>query len=176
MDEIKSTDGQDGQVQAVKVTTKKERGMGQKFFLAVLIAIIAYGVYMAYQYYFRKSSNSITTSSPIRSSFFSDTYHAVFLDNNDVYFGKITRRDVSFVTLDNTFYLRVTQVQQKDKDGKMVDVPSFNIIKLGAELHKPTSKIELQVNKIISIQELDVASEVVKVISEYKAPVVEKAE
>ena len=98
------------------------------------------------------------------------------MDNNDVYFGKITKRDASFVTLENTFYLRVTQVQQKDKDGKIVDVPSLNIVKLGAELHKPKDKIELQINKIISIQELDSTSEVIKIISNYKAPSSYKAQ
>ncbi len=167
MEEIKSTEGQG---QTVKVTAKKARGMGQKFFFAVLIAIVAYGAYGAYAAYqsFKKPSDSTVASAPSRS-FFSDTYYGVFLDNNDVYFGKIAKRDASFITLENTFYLRVTQVQQKDKDGKIVDVPSLNIIKLGAELHKPKDKIELQINKIISIQELDPASEVIKVISNYKA-------
>ncbi len=175
MDEIKSTEGHGGQEKAVKVKTKKQKGMGQKFFFAVFIAIVAYGTYTAYQY-FTKSSDSSTTSSLARSSFFSDTYYGVFLDNNDVYFGKITKRDASFITLENTFYLRVTQVQQKDKDDKDVDVPSISIVKLGEELHSPTGKIELQVGKIISIQELDPASQVIKIINDYKAPSAEQTQ
>ncbi len=172
MEEIKSTEGHGGQAQAVKVTNKKERGTGQKFFFAVLLAIVAYGAYTLYVRFAptsKTASVSTVVGSTSRPSFFSDTYYGVFLDNNDVYFGKISKRDGSFVTLDNTFYLRVTQVQQKGKDGKVVDVPSLNLVKLGAELHKPTGKIELQINKIISIQELDPASEVIKVIKEYKA-------
>ncbi len=175
MDEIKSADGQGGQVQAVKVRTKRETGIGQRFFFAVLVAIVAYGTYTAYQY-FTKSADSPKVSSTSRSLFFNETYYAVFLDNNDVYFGKITKRDASFVTLENTFYLRVTQIQQRDEKGKIVDVPSLNLIKLGEELHKPTGEIELQINKIVSIQELDSASRVIQIINEYKAPSPEQAQ
>ncbi len=167
MDETKPTEGQGAQ--DTNVTIKKEIGIGRKFFFVVLFAIVAYGVYVAYMR-FMPVSDTAPASAPARSSFFSDTYYGVFLDNNDVYFGKIGKRDASFVTLENTFYLRVTQVKQKGEDGKMVDVPSLNLVKLGEELHKPTGKIELQVSKIISIQELDGASEVIKVIDNYKAP------
>ena len=167
--------GMQGQPQNTKGNSRKERSMGQRFFFAVLVAVIFYGTYTAYRYFVPVQGVSTSTSSDPTRSFFGDTYSGVFLDNNDVYFGKITKRDGSFITLENTFYLRVTQVSQKAKNGKDVTVPSLNLVKLGAELHKPKDKIELQVSHIVSIQELEPTSEVIKVINNYKAPTPDQA-
>ena len=105
-----------------------------------------------------------------------DTYTGVFLDNNDVYFGKIIKRDSSFVALDNAFFLRVTQVPQKGKDGKTANVPSLNLIKVGTEIHKPTGKVEIQVSHILFMEDLDPTSGVVRLIRNYKAPAIDQTQ
>lgn len=94
----------------------------------------------------------------------------MFMDNNDVYFGKIAKRTDLFVTLENTFYLRVTQVPHTEADGRQVALSSFDLVKMGTEVHKPKDKVELQVSHIISIQELDPSSQVITTINNYKAP------
>lgn len=133
----------------------------------VVVALIAYTVYKG-----TKNSSTESGTNPNAAfqsnSFFESSYYGVFMDNNDVYFGRITKRDDQFVTLENTFYLRVTQVPQKTADGKDIALSSFDLIKVGTEVHKPKDKVELQVSHIISIQELDPSSQVIGVMNNYK--------
>lgn len=134
---------------------KLKRRMMRRAIYAVIIAVIAFVAYNAYKEMQGSSS-------------FGNSYYGVFMDNNDVYFGNITKRDDQFVTLENTFYLRVTQVPQTTPDGKEVSLSSFDLIKVGTEVHKPKDKVELQVNHVISIQELDPSSPVIEIINNYK--------
>ena len=149
---------------------KRPSNKNKKYlFLLLIIITLGGGSYFLYQRLLT-APDTLTSGASVANSLFSSRYSAIFLDNNDVYFGKITKRDSSFITLENTFYLRVTQVAQKDESGKEITIPSLNLVKVGAELHKPKDKIELQITHIIFIQELDPTSEVIKVINNYKTP------
>lgn len=142
--------------QEVRTITRRKSGWG--FFpYFILILVVLGGTFFAYINYFKKEAGVPTTS------FFTEKFYAVFLDNGDVYFGKLSEKDSPFVTLDNAFYLRVSQT---DVQGNPVASPQLNLVKLGNEVHKPIGTIEIQRNHILSIQELAPDSQVIKIIKE----------
>lgn len=133
---------------------------GSFFFGLILVAGITYGGYWWYQ----NSTNPKATT----FSFYDDKYHGVFLENGDVYFGKLSNKEGTFVVLKDAYYLRVTEQLQNTKEGKQVKVPDLKLVKIGLEFHKPTDAIELERSHILFIQELQPDSEVIKVINDYK--------
>lgn len=138
----------------------KKGNTGKKIYsLIFIIAVVSLGSYFAYINYFSKPE----TTTP-KASIFDDKFFGVFLDTGDVYFGKLSNRESAFVTVDEAFYLRVTENTEKDKSGKPIGAPQLNLIKLGTEMHKPTGKIEIQRTHIVSIQELSADSEVIKLM------------
>lgn len=142
--------------QEVRTIARRKSGWG--FFpYFILILVVLGGTFFAYINYFKKEASAPTTS------FFTEKFYAVFLDNGDVYFGKLSEKDSPFVTLDNAFYLRVSQT---DAQGNPVASPQLNLVKLGNEVHKPIGTIEIQRNHILSIQELAPDSQVIKIIKE----------
>lgn len=149
---------QDERERAGNSYAKFKRKMIRRLVYVIILAAVAYGGYTVY-------------SAKMNSQGSTGGYYGVFMDNNDVYFGKIANRTDLFVTLQNTFYLRVTQVPHTEADGRQVALSSFDLVKMGTEVHKPKDKVELQVSHIISIQELDPSSQVITTINNYKAPV-----
>ena len=94
----------------------------------------------------------------------SDTYQAVFLSNNQVYFGKLHDKDDKYPVLTDIYYLRVTQPLQPSQPN-----PNINLIKLGDELHGPADKMEINRDQILFIEDLKPDSQVVAAIKNYKA-------
>lgn len=74
-------------------------------------------------------------------------YHAVFLENNQVYFGKLQSYDdkAKFVALKDVYYL-----QNIDSSA----VLNFDLVKLGSEIHSPEDKMFINLNKIIFWEKL----------------------
>lgn len=103
----------------------------------------------------------------------SGDYQAVFLTNNQVYFGKVSSLDSQYPVLRDIFYLQVTQALQP-KDEKTPPATSVNLVKLGAEIHGPTDKMLINRNQILFIEDLSPDSQVVLKIKEYKAGQVKK--
>ena len=143
-----------------RVTSKKGKKWGRFFFGSVFILGAIYGGYIWYQ----SSTNPVATT----FSFYDEKYHGVFMENGDVYFGKLSNKEGSFVILKDAYYLRVTEQLQNTKEGKQVKVPDLKLVKIGVEFHKPTDGIELERGHVVFIQELEPDSEVIKVINEYK--------
>ncbi|MEK7460433.1 MAG: hypothetical protein AAB628_02705 [Patescibacteria group bacterium] len=150
-----------GQNQNQAVAPIKKSSMAKKIYTLILLGvIIIFASYFAYSNYVIKPE---VTTAP-KASVFDDKFFGVFLDTGDIYFGKLSNKESSFVTVDDAFYLRVTENTEKDKNGKPLGAPQLNLIKLGTEMHKPTGKIEIQRTHIVSIQELSADSEVIKLM------------
>lgn len=149
---------------------KRPKSIKPIYFYGAVLVLVVVALYALYNRTQTPDASAVTTNQS--TSFFQDNqYYAVFLDNSDVYFGKMSKRDNTFVTLENTFYLRVTQVPQTSKDGKTTaSLANFDLVKVGTEVHKPKDKVEIQVSHILTIEQLDDASGVMKVIQNYKAP------
>ena len=94
----------------------------------------------------------------------SGDYQAVFLTNNQVYFGKLAEQDRANVTLTDIFYLQVTQPLQPSQPN-----PNVTLVKLGNELHGPMDWMKINRDHILFIENLRPDSQVVKGIEKYKA-------
>jgi len=93
-------------------------------------------------------------------------YQAVFLNNGQVYFGRIISRDESIIKMEDIYYLQVKQ-QLQNQDANAQNQPDMSLIKLGNELHGPEDKMEIVVNNVLFIENLAGDSKVLKAIREY---------
>ncbi len=104
-----------------------------------------------------------------------DAYHAVFLTNSQVYFGKVTSAGPEYVKLTDIYYLQLNQqiqpiAEEDQKEGETEEKKSqFALIKLGKELHGPTDKMVINREHVLFIEELKSDSRVVEAINKAKA-------
>lgn len=93
-----------------------------------------------------------------------DTYQAVFLTNNQVYFGHLIDIDSSFPVLLDVYYVQITQTDTTDGSK-----PKGRVIRLGeAEPHKPENKMILNRDHILFWEDLRADSPVLTTIMELK--------
>jgi len=93
-------------------------------------------------------------------------YQAVFLTNDQVYFGKLAKVDSQYPVLRDVYYLQVTQTLQPRNAN--APATNINLVKLGGELHGPEDAMVLNRDHIIFYEDLKVDSQVVKAIEDYK--------
>lgn len=93
-----------------------------------------------------------------------DAWQAVFLTNNQVYFGKLSDTKGDYIELTQVFYLQSDQ----SLNDKQKDTSNLNLIKLGAEIHGPEDAMYIAKKQIIFWENLKSDSKIVKIISGYK--------
>lgn len=93
-----------------------------------------------------------------------DKYQAVFLENGQVYFGKIASLNSKFVNLQSVFYLNS---QSQSNEQKAEDSNQFTLIKLGCELHGPYDRMVINRDQITFWENLKDDGQVVKTINEW---------
>ncbi len=102
-----------------------------------------------------------------------DGYQAVFLVNNQVYFGKLSNQNAQFPVLKDIYYLQVNQPIQPVQTAKGQPAPAanpeINLVKLGGELHGPTDEMRINRDQILLVEDLRTDSNLVKAIDNYKA-------
>ncbi len=86
-------------------------------------------------------------------------WQAVFLTNNEVYFGKLVNYDGSYVTLSDVYYLRTAS----DLEGS--GASSLNLIKLGGELHGPEDVMYIPKGNVLFWENMKNTSQVVETIN-----------
>jgi len=85
-------------------------------------------------------------------------WQAVFLTNNQVYFGKLVNYDAAYVTLTDVYYLRTAS--DLDQSGGS----SLNLIKLGGELHGPEDVMNIPKANVLFWENMKDTSQVVQTI------------
>ena len=95
-----------------------------------------------------------------------DKWQAVFIVNNQVYFGHLFPVSRDYVGMRNIFYLQAVQPLQQ---GAEVPPPTFSLVKLGSELHGPEDMMYLPKSAIIFWENLRDDSQVVNVINAFIA-------
>lgn len=88
-----------------------------------------------------------------------EQWQAVFLVNNQVYFGHLKNLNAGYVTLDDVYYLQVSQLQPPAAQ------PQLNLIKLGSELHGPMDRMFIPKERILFWEEMKSDSQVVQAIA-----------
>lgn len=94
-----------------------------------------------------------------------EKYQAVFLENGQVYFGKIVALNSSFINLQNVFYLN--SQSQTDEQKTTESSNQFTLIKLGCELHGPYDRMIVNRDQVTFWENLKDDGQVVKTINEW---------
>ena len=100
-------------------------------------------------------------------------YQAVFLTNGQVYFGKLSEVQKSYLKLNSIYYLQVTPVLQTGTADEVSGNPpqqqqQLSLVKLGNELHGPVDEMFINRDHILFIEDLESDSQVVQAIEKYK--------
>lgn len=88
-------------------------------------------------------------------------YQAVFLDNGQVYFGKLKLSKGDFYQLTDVFYLQTGSIG-------LDQTSNLQLTKLGGEAHGPEDKMQINKEHILFIEDMTAESKVAKAIEEYK--------
>ena len=91
-------------------------------------------------------------------------YQAVFLDNGQVYFGKLKSVSRDFFSLTNIFYLRAGTIQNATSTLEQ----KLDLIKLGLELHRPRDEMVINKSHVIFYEDLGSDSQVMEYIRGYR--------
>lgn len=111
-----------------------------------------------------KAANSLLADSAVKGK----QYQAVFLTNGQVYFGKVSKVDSSYVKLTDIYYLQVQQ-QVQPKDSTQQQQPQVSLAKLGGELHGPEDVMYISRQQVLFWENLKGDGKVAKAIQDYKA-------
>lgn len=131
-----------------KTWLEKIKGL---FFVVIIIGAIILAVFFL-------KSQDIVVRDP-------QSFQAVFLDNGQVYFGKLRELNRNFWSLTDIYYLQAgTSVQTAGTPG----TPQIDLIKLGAELHAPRDEMIINKEHLIFYEELGEDGEVMKLIRAHK--------
>lgn len=98
-----------------------------------------------------------------------DAYQAVFLNNGQVYFGKLHNINRDYVILTDIYYLQVNQQVQPEQGDNEQQQPQVTLTKLGNELHGPEDAMFIDRDKIVFWENLKNDSQVVQKIGEEKS-------
>lgn len=97
----------------------------------------------------------------------SGAYQAVFLTNNQVYFGTLSDANSQYPVLKEVYYLQITQaLQPKEQDAPPVN--NINLVKLGGEIHGPVDEMVINRDHILFYEDLKDDSQVVTAIKQFK--------
>mgnify|MGYP001558037801 CR=1 FL=1 len=152
---------------------------GGVVFILVLI-IVGGGVYfLKPEWLGKKTTSTSPTGTVVKiSDAKASEYSAVFISNNQVYFGKVSDLNAEFATLREVYYLKIQNslvppqegdVKVEGKDSQPQQKNELTLIKMGNELHGPTDEIKINNKHILYIEALKTDSKVVKAINDYKA-------
>jgi hypothetical protein len=96
-------------------------------------------------------------------------YQAVFLENGQVYFGKIASLNSKVLNLQNVFYLNSQNNNAGDATNKDTSASSnqFTLVKLGCELHGPYDQMVVNRDQVTFWENLKDDGQVVKTIKEW---------
>ncbi len=128
--------------------------------LLVLVSVVVLG------WFAHKAWNALSADGGVKTK----EYQAVFLTNGQVYFGKVSHVDSSYVKLTDIYYLQVQQtVQPKDSSAAAANNQQVSLAKLGGELHGPEDVMYVSRQQVLFWENLKTTGKVAKAISDYKA-------
>lgn len=130
--------------------------VGKVIIVVIVVVIVAVGIV-----FFKKGKDSMGVVD-------STKYQAVFLSNGQTYFGKVVSPNERYVSLTDVYYLVLKQPLQNQKNentdqNQEQAKPEYSLIKLGKEMHGPTS-MSINKDQILFIENLADDSKVVTAI------------
>ncbi len=120
--------------------------------VGVVIIVIIVGIW------YQQANKSDEVSNEIASG----EYQAVFLDNGQVYFGKLSDTNKEFHTLTDVYYLQTGAIG-------LDATSSLSLTKLGNEAHGPEDEMRINKTHILFIEDMKEDSKVVGAIKDHKS-------
>lgn len=129
----------------------------------VLIGLVALSALI---WFANRALSTLQADSAVKSK----QYQALFLTNGQVYFGKVSQVDKSYVKVTDIYYLQVQQtVQPKDSSAANANNQQVSLAKLGGELHGPEDIMYVSRQQVLFWENLKNDGKVAKAIADYKA-------
>lgn len=144
-----------------EVVASGGQGLLSKIALAAFLVLSV----LALGWFASKAYASATADAAVKTK----AYQAVFLTNGQVYFGKVSQVDSSYVKITDIYYLQVQQtVQPKDAAASAAN-QQVSLAKLGGELHGPEDVMYVSRQQVLFWENLKTDGKVAKAIADYKA-------
>lgn len=96
-------------------------------------------------------------------------WQAVFLNNEQTYFGKVIKENNLVVVLENIYYLQTEMNLQMSGDDLKKQGGEFALIKLGNEIHGPMDEMYINKDQVMFIENLKANSKIVKAMEDYES-------
>ena len=98
------------------------------------------------------------------------SFSAVFLNNDQVFFGHITDATNKNIVLSDVYYLKASSdlVKQTDTSKDATTAAQLSLAKLGQELHRPKDEMWINHQNILYIEELGTTGPVMDAIHQHE--------
>lgn len=93
---------------------------------------------------------------------FKSSYQVIFLENSQVYFGKITEVTNRYIILEKPHFIQVQQEQPNLEEQE--DQPEMKLLSIKDEFHMPKDYMIIEKSSVIFIEELRASSQIVDII------------
>ena len=100
----------------------------------------------------------------------SKTFHAVFLTNDQVYFGQILEDTDKTLTLTNVYYLKANAEINPPRGltNESTASAKLALVKLGEELHSPKDKMTINKEQMLFSEEMESSGTIMDAINKYE--------
>lgn len=99
----------------------------------------------------------------------SDRYQAVFLDNQQVFFGKLKNTNGDYLTLEKAYYTKAQDLPaDATPEQKAATSNNVSLIKVGDEVYGPENTMRIKAEQVLFWQDLRADSKVAKAIDSAK--------
>lgn len=136
----------------------QKKSFGNKIILIILVIAIVISVPFVIKKFNMKNSLGVPAASVEISS---SDYYAIFLDNSQVYFGKIVSKSENEIKLVGVYYLQASVNGNIGTDNDQ----RFTLIKLGQEVHGPTDELNINMDHVVFYEKLSKDSKLVESIT-----------
>ncbi len=129
--------------------------------LLVVVGLAIFGFWLVQEKLLISKANDTSSQANALSSLLDnqsgDQYSAVFLLNGQVYFGKMVSNNEKEIVLKEVYYLQASTASKAEEK-------KYDLIKLGTEVHGPTSEIFITRSNVLFYEILRSDSEVLNSI------------
>jgi hypothetical protein len=95
-------------------------------------------------------------------------YQAVFLDNDQVFFGKLQNTHGEYLTLKNAYYVKSGEQSSTDGQNAVSQPVSTQLVKVSDSVYGPDDTMSIQSSKVLFWQNLKDNSKVAEAINKQK--------
>ncbi len=126
-----------------------------------LVVLLVVGIFAFFS--IPKANGPFPVAHSVKESAAREGIYAVFLTNNQVYFGSIGQEDDKTLNLKNVFYIQ----PKPEADQKPAN--DIALMKMGSEIHGPQDAMEIYKEQVLFIERLKEDGKVGKAIKAYQA-------